>query len=83
MRKQTIDPRIGSYSAARSRRNSARGASAPDQMVGIHSSRVMSQSLPWMAQKPGYLRNTISISTWYLFHLRALSPRRCSAATPR
>lgn len=34
----------------------ARGASAPDQMVGIHSSRVMSQSLPWMAQEAGLFK---------------------------
>src|ERR687898_209060 len=34
----------------------ARAASAPDQMVGIHSSRVMSQSLPWMAQEAGLFK---------------------------
>src|SRR5688572_7900898 len=34
----------------------ARGASAPDQMVGIHSARVMSQSLPWMAQEAGLFK---------------------------
>src|SRR5918995_2970929 len=34
----------------------ARAASAADQMVGIHSSRVMSQSLPWMAQEAGLFK---------------------------
>jgi ABC-type nitrate/sulfonate/bicarbonate transport system substrate-binding protein len=34
----------------------ARAASAPDHMVGIHSSRVMSQSLPWMAQEAGLFK---------------------------
>src|SRR5918912_3684175 len=33
-----------------------RAASAPDKMVGIHSSRVMSQSLPWMAQEAGLFK---------------------------
>ncbi len=28
----------------------AEGAAAPEKLVGIHSARVMSQSLPWMAQ---------------------------------
>ena len=31
-------------------------ASAPDQLVGIHSARVMSQSLPWMAQEAGLFK---------------------------
>ena len=31
-------------------------ASSPDKMVGIHSSRVMSQSLPWMAQEAGLFK---------------------------
>jgi NitT/TauT family transport system substrate-binding protein len=34
----------------------ARAASAPDAMVGIHSSRVMSQSLPWTAQEAGLFK---------------------------
>src|SRR5512145_1350020 len=36
--------------------NPARAASAPDQMVGIHSARVMSQSMPWMAQEAGLFK---------------------------
>jgi NitT/TauT family transport system substrate-binding protein len=32
------------------------GASAPDKLVGIHSARVMSQSLPWMAQEAGLFK---------------------------
>ena len=32
------------------------GASAPDRLVGIHSARVMSQSLPWMAQEAGLFK---------------------------
>ena len=31
-------------------------ASAPDKLVGIHSARVMSQSLPWMAQEAGLFK---------------------------
>lgn len=31
-------------------------ASAPDRLVGIHSARVMSQSLPWMAQEAGLFK---------------------------
>ena len=34
----------------------AQGASAPDKLIGIHSSRVMSQSLPWMAQEAGLFK---------------------------
>src|SRR5687768_4997665 len=30
--------------------------SAPDKLVGIHSARVMSQSLPWMAQEAGLFK---------------------------
>ncbi len=32
------------------------GAAAPDKLVGIHSARVMSQSMPWMAQEAGLFR---------------------------
>jgi NitT/TauT family transport system substrate-binding protein len=35
---------------------SARGASAPEKLVGIHSSRVMSQSFPWVAQEAGIFK---------------------------
>jgi ABC-type nitrate/sulfonate/bicarbonate transport system substrate-binding protein len=31
-------------------------ASAPEKLVGIHSARVMSQSLPWMAQEAGLFK---------------------------
>jgi ABC-type nitrate/sulfonate/bicarbonate transport system substrate-binding protein len=31
-------------------------ASALDKLVGIHSARVMSQSLPWMAQESGLFK---------------------------
>ena len=31
-------------------------ASAPDKLVGIHSARVMSQSLPWMAEEAGLFK---------------------------
>jgi ABC-type nitrate/sulfonate/bicarbonate transport system substrate-binding protein len=31
-------------------------ASAPDKLVGIHSSRVMSQSFPWVAQEAGLFK---------------------------
>ena len=34
----------------------ARAAAAPDKMVGIHSARVMSQSMPWMAQEAGLFK---------------------------
>src|SRR5688572_28771022 len=30
--------------------------SAPDKLVGIHSARVMSQSLPWMAEEAGLFK---------------------------
>ena len=33
-----------------------RAAAAPDKMVGIHSARVMSQSMPWMAQEAGLFK---------------------------
>jgi NitT/TauT family transport system substrate-binding protein len=32
------------------------GAAAPDKLVGVHSARVMSQSLPWMAQEAGLFK---------------------------
>jgi NitT/TauT family transport system substrate-binding protein len=32
------------------------GASVSDKLVGIHSARVMSQSLPWMAQEAGLFK---------------------------
>src|SRR5512132_3347121 len=32
------------------------GAAAPDKLVGIHSARVMSQSLPWMATEAGLFK---------------------------
>ena len=32
------------------------GAAAPDKLVGIHSSRVMSQSFPWVAQEAGIFK---------------------------
>ena len=31
-------------------------AAAPDKLVGIHSSRVMSQSFPWVAQEAGLFK---------------------------
>ncbi len=34
----------------------ARAAAAPDKMVGIHSARVMSQSMPWMAHEAGLFK---------------------------
>ena len=34
----------------------ADAAAAPDKMVGIHSARVMSQSMPWMAQEAGLFK---------------------------
>src|SRR4026208_191372 len=34
----------------------ARAAAAPAKMVGIHSARVMSQSMPWMAQEAGLFK---------------------------
>lgn len=34
----------------------AHAASAPDKLVGIHSARVMSQSLPWMAHEAGLFK---------------------------
>ncbi len=32
------------------------GAVVPDKLVGIHSSRVMSQSFPWVAQEAGLFK---------------------------
>ena len=32
------------------------GAVAPEKLVGIHSARVMSQSMPWMAQEAGLFK---------------------------
>jgi NitT/TauT family transport system substrate-binding protein len=32
------------------------GAAVPDKLVGIHSSRVMSQSFPWVAQEAGIFK---------------------------
>jgi NitT/TauT family transport system substrate-binding protein len=32
------------------------GAAAPDKLVGVHSARVMSQSMPWMAQEAGLFK---------------------------
>jgi NitT/TauT family transport system substrate-binding protein len=32
------------------------GAAAPEKLVGIHSARVMSQSLPWIAQEAGLFK---------------------------
>ncbi len=32
------------------------GAVAPDKLIGVHSARVMSQSLPWMAQEAGLFK---------------------------
>ncbi len=34
----------------------ARGAAAPEKLVGIHSARVMSQSFPWVAQEAGLFK---------------------------
>ncbi|HJX11426.1 MAG TPA: hypothetical protein VJ733_13145, partial [Candidatus Binatia bacterium] len=31
----------------------AQGAATPDKLIGIHSARVMSQSMPWIAQEAG------------------------------
>jgi len=35
---------------------SAHAATVPDKLVGIHSSRVMSQSFPWVAQEAGLFK---------------------------
>ncbi len=35
---------------------SVHSATAPDKLVGIHSSRVMSQSFPWVAQEAGLFK---------------------------
>jgi len=32
------------------------GAATPDQLVGVHSARVMSQSFPWVAQEAGLFK---------------------------
>ena len=34
----------------------AQGAAAPDKLIGIHSARVMSQSLPWVAEEAGLFK---------------------------
>lgn len=34
----------------------AQGAGAPDKLIGIHSARVMSQSLPWVAEEAGLFK---------------------------
>jgi NitT/TauT family transport system substrate-binding protein len=34
----------------------AHGAAAPEKLVGIHSARVMSQSMPWIAQEAGLFK---------------------------
>jgi NitT/TauT family transport system substrate-binding protein len=34
----------------------AEGAAPPEKLVGIHSARVMSQSMPWMAQEAGLFK---------------------------
>jgi NitT/TauT family transport system substrate-binding protein len=34
----------------------AQGAAPPEKLVGIHSARVMSQSMPWMAQEAGLFK---------------------------
>jgi len=36
--------------------SNAHSAAAPDKLVGIHSSRVMSQSFPWVAQEAGIFK---------------------------
>jgi hypothetical protein len=36
---------------------------AADKLVGLHSAQVMSQSMPWIAQEAGLLRNPIWISS--------------------
>jgi NitT/TauT family transport system substrate-binding protein len=36
--------------------NPVHGAGAADQVVGIHSARVMSQSMPWIAQEAGLFK---------------------------
>lgn len=56
MRERTVLILALAFSALLGLGNPARAASAPDQMVGIHSSRVMSQSLPWMAQEAGLFK---------------------------
>lgn len=45
---------LAPWSAARSQ--AAQTAAAPEKMVGIHSARVMSQSLPWMAHEAGLFK---------------------------
>jgi ABC-type nitrate/sulfonate/bicarbonate transport system substrate-binding protein len=34
----------------------AQGGAAPDKLVGIHSARVMSQSMPWIATEAGLFK---------------------------
>ena len=33
------------------------GVSAADRLTGLHSAQVMSQSMPWIAQEAGLLKN--------------------------
>ena len=60
-------------------------ASAPDKLVGIHSARVMSQSLPWMAQEAGLFKkynldfNLVFISSSSIVTAVLLA---CSDASP-
>ena len=56
MRERTLLILALAFSALLGPGNLVRAGSAPDQMVGIHSSRVMSQSLPWMAQEAGLFK---------------------------
>src|ERR1700746_339680 len=35
---------------------SARAATAPDKLIGVNSSRVMSQSFPWVAEEAGIFK---------------------------
>ena len=34
----------------------ARGAAAPDRLIGLHSAQVLSQSMPWIAQEAGIFK---------------------------
>jgi len=50
---------------------SARAATAPDKLIGVNSSRVMSQSFPWVAEEAGIFKK------YNLDHRRLSSRRRC------
>ena len=57
-------------------------AHGADKFTTIYSSRVMSQSLGWIAQEAGLFKNTISSTTWSSSHRQPLSRQPYSAAIP-